>query len=451
MKAKNLPNNALRKKAEAQIKNLPLSTLDLTMEKAKILMHELEVHQIELEMQNQELREAQQQLEKARDEYCDLFDFAPVGYLILDDRGVINNINLTACNLLGIDRLHVKGKPLSAYLSKGEANTFFLNLRKAFQTGTLATLEFKIRRKDNTYFNALMHGIIDTVQNIDGPVCRVAIQDITETRKMEVLQEQHEDLERENTKIEKYNQELEKIVLERTKELSDALESEKDINEMKSAFISIASHELRTPVTIILSSVILMEKFKNKGEYEKIDRHIQRIKSAIKNFTVILDDFLSLEKLERGIVRVKKETFDIIEFMKVLTEEMEAILKPEQHIHYSHEGNNLVVQNQKILHNILVNLLTNAIKYSETDVVLNTINRNGELTVIVKDEGIGIPEQDQKNLFKRFFRAENVKDYQGTGLGLSIVKRYVELLSGSIEYVSALSHGSTFTIQLPED
>lgn len=451
MKAKNPTNSALRKKAEAQIKNLPLSNLDLTMEKAKILMHELEVHQIELEMQNQELREAQLQLEKARDEYCDLFDFAPVGYLILDDRGVINNINLTACNLLGIERLHVKGKPLSAYLSKGEANTFFLNLRKAFQTGTLATLEFKIRRKDNTYFNALMHGTIDTDQNMNAPVYRVAIQDITETRKMEVLQEQHEDLERENIKIEKYNQELEKIVLERTKELSDALESEKDINEMKSAFISIASHELRTPVTIILSSIILMEKFKDKGEYDKIDRHIQRIKSAIKNFTSILDDFLSLEKLERGVVRVKKETFDIIEFMQVLTEEMEAILKTEQHIHYSHEGNNLVVQNQKILHNILVNLLTNAIKYSETDVVLNTMNRNGELTVIVKDKGIGIPEQDQKKLFKRFFRAENVKDFQGTGLGLSIVKRYVELLNGSIEYVSALSQGSTFTIQLPEN
>lgn len=451
MKAKNPPNSALRKKAEAQIKNLPLSTLDLTMEKAKILMHELEVHQIELEMQNQELREAQQQLEKARDEYCDLFDFAPVGYLILNEKGVINNINLTACHLFGIDRLHIKGKPFSAYLSKGEANTFFLSLRQAFKTGTLPTLEFKIKRKDNTYFNALMNGTIDTDQNINGPVCRVAIQDITETRKMEILQEQHEDLERENTKIEKYNQELEKIVLERTKELSEALESEKDINEMKSAFITIASHELRTPVTIILSSVILMEKFNNKGEYDKIDRHIQRIKSAIKNFTSILDDFLSLEKLERGVVRVKKETFDIMEFMKVLTEEMEGILKPEQHIHYSHEGNNLVVQNQKILHNILVNLLTNAIKYSETDVVLNTMNRNGELTVIVKDKGIGIPEQDQKNLFKRFFRAENVKDFQGTGLGLSIVKRYVELLNGSIEYVSALSQGSTFTIQLPEN
>ena len=198
MATNNPVNKSLREKAEAEIKSTPLSPLDLTMEKAKSLMHELEVHQVELEMQNQELRETQQQLEKARDEYCDLFDFAPVGYLILNVKGVINNINLTACHLLGIDRLHVKGKPLSAYLSHGEANMFFINLRQAFKTGTLPTLELKIKRKDNTYFNALLHGTIDTNENIDEPVCRVAMQDITETRKMEVLQEQHEDLEREN-------------------------------------------------------------------------------------------------------------------------------------------------------------------------------------------------------------------------------------------------------------
>ncbi|MDA9089424.1 PAS domain-containing sensor histidine kinase [Maribacter arcticus] len=451
MAANNPVNKSLRKKAEAEVKKTPLSPLDLTMEQAKSLMHELEVHQVELEMQNQELRETQHLLERSRDEYSDLFDFAPVGYLILDEKGLITNINLTACNLLGVDRLHLKGKPLSAYLLSRESNIFFLNLRQAFKTGTLENIEFNIRRKDSNYFNALLHGTVDTDSNSDKKICRIAMQDITEIRKMEVLQESHENLEKEKIKIEKYNEELEKIVLERTKELSEALESEKDINEMKSAFISIASHELRTPVTVILSSIILMEKFKSIGEYDKMDRHIQRIKLAIKNFTSILDDFLSLEKLEKGVVRVKKDTFDIIEFMHLLTDEMEAILKQKQHIHYSHEGNNLVVQNQKILHNILVNLLTNAIKYSETDVMLNTMNRNGELTVIVKDKGIGIPDQDQKNLFKRFFRAENVKDFQGTGLGLSIVKRYVELLNGSIEYVSALSQGSTFTIQLPEN
>lgn len=448
--ALNPVNKALRQKAEAEVKSTPLSPLDLTMDKVKSLVHELEVHQVELEMQNQELRETQQLLEKSRDEYSDLFDFAPVGYLIIDEKGTIVNINLTACHMLGVDRLQLKGKPFSAYLMIGDANSFFLNLRRAFSTGILENIEFIIHRKDNTNFNAQLSGTVDTNPNDNNRFCRIAMHDITEIRNMEILQVRQEDLEKENIKIEKYNLELEKVVLERTKELSEALESEKDINDMKSAFISIASHELRTPVTIIMSSVILMEKFINIGDYNKLDKYIQRIKLATTNFTSILDDFLSLEKLEKGIVRVKKETFDMFEFIRLLTEEMDSILKPEQQILYSHEGNPSTFQNQKILHNILVNLLTNAIKYSETDVVLNTINNNGELTIFVKDKGIGIPQEDQKNLFKRFFRAENVRDFQGTGLGLSIVKRYVELLGGSIEYVSALNKGSTFKIQLPE-
>ncbi|WP_282049564.1 PAS domain-containing sensor histidine kinase [Maribacter aquivivus] len=448
--ALNPVNKALRQKAEAEVKSTPLSPLDLTMDKVKSLVHELEVHQVELEMQNQELRETQQLLEKSRDEYSDLFDFAPVGYLIIDEKGTIANINLTACHMLGVDRLQLKGKPFSAYLMIGDANSFFLNLRRAFNTGILENIEFIIHRKDNTNFNAQLSGTVDTNPNDNNRFCRIAMQDITEIRNMEILQVRQEDLEKENIKIEKYNLELEKVVLERTKELSEALESEKDINDMKSAFISIASHELRTPVTIIMSSVILMEKFINIGDYNKLDKYIQRIKLATTNFTSILDDFLSLEKLEKGIVRVKKETFDMFEFIRLLTEEMDSILKPEQQILYSHEGNPSTFQNQKILHNILVNLLTNAIKYSETDVILNTINNNGELNIFVKDKGIGIPQEDQKNLFKRFFRAENVRDFQGTGLGLSIVKRYVELLGGSIEYVSALNKGSTFKIQLPE-
>jgi len=156
------------------------------------------------------------------------------------------------------------------------------------------------------------------------------------------------------------------------------------------------------------------------------------------------------EKLEKGIVRVKKETFDILDFIHILIEEMESILKPEQHIHFSHEGNPLILQNQKILHNILTNLLTNAIKYSETDVEINTINSNGELTILVKDKGIGIPEDEQKNLFKRFFRAENVKDFQGTGLGLSMSYDIITKgHGGELLVTTQQGEGTTFKIIFP--
>jgi len=250
--------------------------------------------------------------------------------------------------------------------------------------------------------------------------------------------------------MQQYNEELERIVKERTYELSDALESERQINEMKSAFITIASHELRTPVTIILSSAILIEKFKNLGLYDKIDAHIGRIKLSIKNFTTILEDFLSLEKLERGVVRVKKESFDVQKLVESITEEMGSILKPPQQIKYVHKGRKEVQQDKKILRNILLNLLTNAIKYSDTDVELQTRVEQGRLRVKVKDQGIGIPIEEQQHLFKRFFRARNVEHIQGTGLGLSIVARYLELLAGAIEFTSIPGKGTTFWISLKE-
>ncbi|MFC4632968.1 ATP-binding protein [Dokdonia ponticola] len=436
----------LRSRAEAQIKKLPDRQGHISVEKAKVLLHELDVHQIELEMQNQELREAQHRLVEISDQYTDLFDFAPVGYLLLNSKGVIVNLNLTACSMLGIERQRLIGKPFSAYMTKGESTTFFLKLREAFKTGVLPSFELRIKYLENREFVALVHGTVDIQVDQDNPICRVAIQDITELRKMEALQKHHEDLQKEKDFLEWQNEKLESEVIARTKDISDALESERHINQMKSDFISVASHELRTPFTIIMSSAILIERFKNLGRFDKIDPHITRIKLSIKNFTTILDDFLSLEKLEKDMMRVKKETFNILEFINTVIEEMEVLLKKGQRIQYMHEGRVEIKQDKKILHNILTNLLTNAIKYSETDVVLTTHNRNGELVLKVKDEGIGIPEEEQEHLFKRFFRARNVKDFQGTGLGLSIVECYLELLEGTINFTSKLNKGSTFTI-----
>ena len=451
MAAKKPLHKTLRNKAEAKVKKLPLSALDLTMEKAKVMMHELEVHQVELEMQNQELREAQHRIEEARDQYTDLFDFAPVGYLILDKKGVINNINLTACNLLGKERMRLKGKPFSAYMAGYEANKFFLKLRKAFETGTLPALELQLKRNGNKDFTALIHGIVDVGKDENNPLCRIAIEDVTALHEAAALRQRHKDLQKEKKNIQEYNEELEAIVKKRTKELSDALEAEKQVNELKSAFITIASHELRTPITIIKSSTILIEKYKSLGLYAKIDPHIDRIKSSINNFKSILDDFLSLEKLERDAVRVKKETLDIPEFIKAISTEMEGILKTGQHINYSHEGKTTIEQDKNILRHILFNLLINAIKYSETDITLRTQTINGTLKLMVKDQGVGIPIDDQKHIFKRFFRAKNVTDFQGTGLGLSIVERYLDLLDGTIEFTSILDEGTTFTITLPQN
>lgn len=270
--------------------------------------------------------------------------------------------------------------------------------------------------------------------------------------------------------IQKLNIGLEEKVRERTSELSDAvkkleeinirqkkaedevrkaLEKEKQLNELKSRFVTIASHEFRTPLTTILSSVSLISRYIEAGESEKGKKHIQRIKSSVTNLTGILNDFLSLSKLEEGILTNNPSEFNLKLLAEEVREEMHALLKENQRIHYEHTGTETVFLDKQITKNILVNLTSNAIKYSEqgTISIKSDINQSG-IKISVKDEGIGIPEEDKPFLFSRFFRAANAGNIQGTGLGLNIVKRYSELLNGKLEFESELGKGTLFKLEI---
>ncbi len=235
-------------------------------------------------------------------------------------------------------------------------------------------------------------------------------------------------------------------------ELLKALISERELNELKSRFISMASHEFRTPLSAILSSAILIGKQNEPGKEERREKHVTRIKANVKNLVVILNDFLSLSKLEEGKVLPKQEYFDLTAYIKTLLEEMEINKKEGQRLILKAPGRPLFISSdKKMLGHIINNLLSNAIKYS---------NENQEITCLVSsdkghakfeviDQGIGIPEAEQKNLFDRFFRAANATNIQGTGLGLHIVKQYIDLVGGSIDFKSVVGQGSTFTINIP--
>lgn len=233
-------------------------------------------------------------------------------------------------------------------------------------------------------------------------------------------------------------------------EIIKNLEREKELNELKSRFVSMASHEFRTPLSTILSSVSLINRY-DDSKKEKRDRHVNRIKSSVQNLTSILNDFLSLEKLERGLIVTEKIDIRIGSFIKETVDEVSGVLKPEQVIRTSlPENGKEIYSDPKLLKNILLNLLSNASKYSESSsTIYLDVSAEEELRVSVKDEGIGIPEHEQKNLFQQFFRAGNVTNIQGTGLGLNIVKRYVDLLGGSITFKSKQNEGSTFNVIIP--
>jgi PAS domain S-box-containing protein len=286
------------------------------------------------------------------------------------------------------------------------------------------------------------------------------------TRRLEIegaLRKQTAEMENAKKEIEKWNEELENKVDLRTHELMDtltkleksrdelttALSKEKELSDLKSRFVSIASHEFRTPLSTILSSVSLISKYTQSEDQDKRDKHIQRIHSAVSNLTDILNEFLSLGKIEEGKIQVHFTSFNLKEQLKLIVNEIANILKPGQEINYEHLGEAQVNLDLSLLRNIIINLISNASKFSPENSIIKIKSEVSEksISLTIQDKGIGIPEEDQKHLFERFFRAKNVTNIQGTGLGLHIVSRYVELMNGSISVESVLEEGSTITIQ----
>ncbi|MCO6496193.1 MAG: PAS domain S-box protein [Chitinophagaceae bacterium] len=286
---------------------------------------------------------------------------------------------------------------------------------------------------------------------------RVAVQaKLREQRlKLAAMNKQMEQLNEElEEKVKVRTQELEKTLakLEQSKdELSIALNKEKDLGEMKSAFVSMASHEFRTPLSTILSSASLLAKYKLTDEQEKRDRHIQRIKSSVINLNNILNEFLSLGKMEEGKIKASFSEFDIEKLVSDQYTEMTDIFKPGQVIDYVHVGEKIVKLDPNFMKNIVINLLSNAAKFSEdnTTITVRTAVTDEKITFIVRDEGMGISEKDQQQLFSIFFRGSNAKNISGTGLGLHIVGKYTEMMKGNLNLKSELNKGTEITITFP--
>ncbi|MCE3296010.1 MAG: histidine kinase [Crocinitomicaceae bacterium] len=248
-------------------------------------------------------------------------------------------------------------------------------------------------------------------------------------------------------------EELENKVKIRTLELTESLAREKALNESTSRFIAAASHEFRTPLTTILSSATLIEKYSGAQQEQNRLKHTQRISASVRNLTVILDDCLSLSQFDKGSIQAHSEIFNLPEFLKSIREETEGMLsKKNQYLQYRHEGDLMTKHAKKILKNILFNLISNASKYSpeNSEIALYSSIIKEKVTIIVQDKGIGIPKADQKNLFQEFFRAGNVGNIQGTGLGLCLVGKYVELIHGTIKFSSKPNKGTSFTLNLPK-
>ena len=233
-------------------------------------------------------------------------------------------------------------------------------------------------------------------------------------------------------------------------DLKTALEKANELSELKSNFVSMASHEFRTPLSTVLSSAYLIEKYSSTDEQPKREKHLHRIISSVNMLTDILNDFLSVGKIEEGKIQVKLSEFNIENFVALIVEEIKDNLKKKQEISYVHEGNPEVVLDPSLLKHIVMNLVSNASKFSpeNTCIEMKTSVNDKQFTLSVKDHGIGISKVDQQHLAERFFRGTNAGNIQGTGLGLHIVSKYAELMNGSLTYQSELGRGTEFIITL---
>src|SRR6476620_3921210 len=402
-----------------------------------------------------------------------LFNYANLGIIVTDNEGRIVDFNKYAESEFGYSKEEIIGKTVEVLVTS-QFHSSHINYRKGFykhpeprQMGHGRDLYGL--RKDGSEFPV---EVSLSYYEIDGKTFVIAfVIDITVRKKNEmVVIEQKQELEKITKQVTQLNIQLEQKVQDRTKmlretlaelekskeELSEALETEKELGELKSRFVTMASHEFRTPLSTILSSAFLLEKYNDPAAQEKREKHIHRIRNAVSGMKSILEDFLSLGTLEEGTVTANIEAIassDCFIEIEDTIHEMEQGLKSGQRIIFQHSGDNVVYTDKKLLKNILLNLLSNAIKFStENSAIQVTCSiEKEELLISVKDNGIGISEEDKQHLFERFFRAKNAGNIQGTGLGLHIVIKYLALMNGTIEFESELEKGTSFIIHIPNN
>lgn len=385
-----------------------------------------------------------------------LFDTAAEGLVVVDGTGIIRKINPRIVQMFGYSSKELLGQKIEILIPK-KAREKHVSQRDGYvkhpeQRSMGIGMDLKGERKDGSTFDveiALNHFEVNGQRMVMG-----LVSDVTQRKEAEKeLLELNERLE---NRVAERTQELENNMSKLIKaehDIIEALNKERELGELKSRFVSMASHEFRTPLASILSSTSLLKKY--VGEPDKADRqvkHLERIRISVRHLTNILNDFLSLDKLEEGKVEVRNSQFNLAEFCdEISVDTQDGIGKTGQEIRYKHDGIEEIIADQQMLKHIFQNLLSNALKYSpeESKVLFNTIVKDKLLIATVKDSGIGIPKDEQANLFTRFFRAKNAFNIEGTGLGLNIIKKYIEMTGGNISFTSEENNGTTFTVSIP--
>lgn len=403
-----------------------------------------------------------------KDVFNVLFEAVSEGVIVVDKEQRIVSTNKSAENMFGYtkdqllnEHLHIL-IPQRYHSNHGSHFDGFMKHRESRQMGQGRDL-YGAHKKGHTF--PVEAGLNPLEINGETFIMALVIDISVRKKQEEELQELNNELEQ---KVEKRTHELSAIVeelkvvnkerdieiekrIEAQDKISYALKKEKELNELKTKFLSLVSHEFKTPLSGILTSAMLLGKYKLTEQQEKRDRHVKTISDKVHYLNNILNDFLSIEKLETGKIKYKFGSFKLTKVVDEVVYNANMLLKEGQNINYPENIDDLsLIQDEKIVELALSNLVHNAIKYSPENTLIDIkISQNEMNTIfVVSDNGMGIPKEDQKQIFNRYFRAENALLTQGTGIGLNIVKSHLENLGGSISFKSEENKGSTFTITL---
>jgi len=398
-----------------------------------------------------------------------LFEAIPGGIFIVDKDTNIVAVNAVAEKMFGYEKGELINQPKDILLPKryltthkNQLNYFANQFNKGKNTRglylfglTKNNIEFPLEISLNPFSiyekEFIMALIIDMTVQRDTEKKIDSLNVVLE----EKVKKGTVQLEKTIKKLKEVNLNYKKELQQRIKienKIKEALKKEKELNELKSKFLSLVSHEFKTPLSGILTSAILLEKYQLTEQQEKRDKHLKTITNKVQYLNNILEDFISLEQIDSSNANYKFTVFNLSKVINEVVYNANMLLKSGQHINISQNSDDYVIrQDEKILELTLNNIIYNAIKYSpeNTNIDLKITRKGKNLIFKISDKGVGIPENDQKFIFKRYFRAENVLNIKGTGIGLNIVKAHLENLGGTISFESLENKGSVFYVELP--
>ena len=402
-----------------------------TLEELRLAIEELHVAEEELITQNEQLIAAQQQAEAERERYQTLFELAPDGYLVTDINGIVREANRAAATLLGIDQKYLQGKPLANYVAQPERANFRSLLRQIRATGRLQGWELGLQQRSGETITAEI--TVETVLDREGQVVtlRWQLRDISDRKKAEAALNQ----------LQAQNLEL--------------LEADR----LRTQFLATVSHELKTPMTAILGfSQMLMGQFNFQSHFHSPDpkavKMAERIFHNGQHLLGLIENMLNFSRLRAQQVELQLETFDLIELVNTTIEELRPLADQKAIALETDllDGPLLITNDRNRLRQVITNLWSNAIKFTDVGRVVMKVQRlpQDRLLLVVQDTGCGISPEDLPHVFQEFWQVHNARTQaQGTGLGLAIVHALVNVMQGTITVESELGKGSQFKVELP--